>query len=99
MILEVKCKSDLGIKGCDYAASGETPADVLEYLLPHLADTHNLPMPKADEIMNGKSQSLLESNPDPGVDTVVRRLRQTLDIPAPDSLTEHRPTVGRLPNR
>lgn len=103
MTYQVSCNEDLGIEGCDFVASGESPADVLEELLPHLRSAHNLSMPDADTILDGyvREDPFVNGEAAGPVETVVRRLQRALELdePAPAPTNEPVPVLGRLPNR
>lgn len=80
--MRITC-DDLGVKGCDLVAEGETPADVVEQVVEHLRSEHDIDMPDAEGILN---KSILEpthipgAEPDKDVQLVVRRLREKLGI-------------------
>jgi predicted small metal-binding protein len=75
---EVQCSEDLRIEGCDFAARGETPGEAAEEMVEHLRETHDLDMPDAEAIMEGKIDEARMM--DEETETVVERLREALGI-------------------
>ena len=103
MTYQVSCAADLGIEGCDFVATGDIPAEVLETLLPHLRSKHNLSMPDADAILSDNAWETPFVNGEAAgpVETVVRRLQRIFDVPDEPGMVSIEPgmTLGRLPNR
>jgi predicted small metal-binding protein len=91
MTYEIQCEQDLGIQGCDFVARGDVAGDVVDQVVTHVRRAHNVKMPDADEIMRGEpSANPLAPGMDKGASTVVRRLREALNLepdgsPTPDS--------------
>lgn len=50
-MVELSCE-ELGIADCDYVATGETAGDVVDDMIEHLEDHHDLDLPDPDVIMS-----------------------------------------------
>lgn len=99
MTIELSGK-DLGIADCDWSASGETPADVVRQVVEHLRQEHDIDMPSAEAIIEGKAtEEPIMKSADETVRLVVRRLHADLDLPSPDTGTETRPAVRKVTGR
>ena len=73
--------NELGIKDCDFTASGETAGDVVIEVVKHLRAEHDIDMPDTDVILAGKvSQDPTKKKVDPAVALVVDRLIEALNI-------------------
>jgi predicted small metal-binding protein len=97
--IELRCK-DLGIADCDWTATGETPADVLEQAVAHLEDDHGLAMPEPEAILEGElTQQPFAPELDKATRTVVVRMQEALDIVPPDTPTDASPAIGKLTPR
>jgi predicted small metal-binding protein len=53
MAKEISC-DELGIVGCDFIARGETAGDVVEQVVQHLHSEHDIDLPDADAILEGR---------------------------------------------
>ena len=100
MTMKVSCK-ELGIEGCDYSAKGKTAGDVVEKMVEHLHDQHDIRMPDAEVIMQGE---VIEDPIDviePDTALVVQRLKETLNIEPPEGPDMPIPpaAIGRPPTR
>ncbi|MGD8623912.1 MAG: DUF1059 domain-containing protein [Anaerolineae bacterium] len=84
MTIKLDCH-ELGIENCDWTASGETPAGVVEEAVAHLRQKHDLEMPDAEIILEGKvdDDPLLTTAPKP-VRLIVERLKEKLDMVPPE---------------
>jgi predicted small metal-binding protein len=72
---------DLGIKNCDWVASGDTPADVVKEAVAHLRHEHGLDMPDAELIMEGKDDDdPIFTTASEAVQLVVKRLDEKLHL-------------------
>ena len=91
--------SELGIQDCDFTAHGETASDVVGQVVEHLRTEHGIDMPDAELIMSGDLNQSIMPPTDPGVEMIVDRLKETLNIVPPGSATEARPAIGRTPTR
>jgi predicted small metal-binding protein len=89
---------ELGIKDCDFVASGETAGDVVREVVEHLRAEHDLDMPDADLIMAGEVKEDPFGIVDPGVTLVVERLTKALDIVPVERPESPKPSVGRTPS-
>lgn len=99
MTIELSGK-DLGIGNCEWSATGETPADVVEQVVKHLRKEHNIDMPAADMIMRGRvSENPLMSDADASVKLIVRRLYSELDLPVTDTPPEELPAARQVTGR
>lgn len=85
MVREIRCDQDLGIQDCSFVARGATPGDVVEHMVEHLRQNHDLDTPEADEILEGDYNLQLL---DDGVRLVIERLNQALDIEPLDEGTD-----------
>lgn len=94
MTTKINC-ADLGVKDCDYTASGEAPIDALEDMLEHLQSQHDLDLPNADFILSGERIKSSEQEVEPGVEVIVKRLREVLQINETESEEQPQPTIGR----
>jgi predicted small metal-binding protein len=87
MAREVTCR-DLGIADCDEVFRGETAADVVAQVREHLEEHHDIDIPSADVVLqtgtfpNWKAlaESILNMGYDEGTTTIVRRLREELNV-------------------
>jgi predicted small metal-binding protein len=79
-MMKIDCH-ELGFKDCDWHASGETPAGVVEEAVAHLRQKHDLDMPDPEIILEGKvdDDPLLTTATEP-VRLVVERLKGKLDL-------------------
>jgi predicted small metal-binding protein len=99
MAIELSGK-DLGVAGCDWSASGETPADVLEQLVDHLRHEHDINLPDAETILEGKAiEDLLMEGADEATELIVRRIYAELDMPSPDSEPDSQPAISQVTGR
>lgn len=97
MTKRISC-SELGVKDCEFTASGETVEDVVEEMVEHLRDTHDMDMPDADAIMTGKvGEGPLESMDDAS-GLVVQRMIEKLNILPDEESDLPKPTIGRTSN-
>ena len=71
---------ELGIHDCDFHASGETAGDVVRQVVDHLRDEHNVGMPDAEVILEGRTTEQPLAEADPGVVLVAERLISALNI-------------------
>ena len=94
---EIHCKEDLRVEGCDRVFRGETPIAVVEEIVQHLRDEHDLELPDADAIVEGKvdAASILEGPMDPGAQVVLERLREKLGLQPREGPGEPRPSIGK----
>jgi predicted small metal-binding protein len=87
--------SELGIKGCDFVATGETAGDVVKAVVDHLRAEHDIDMPDADVILAGElSEEPLEMA-DPAAKVIVERLAEALDIVPVGEAETPKPSIGR----
>lgn len=77
MSYEIQGEEDLGIADCDFVAHGETPADVVEQVVEHLQDEHDIDMPDLDAILENEVEAALLPE---SVRLVVARLQEALNI-------------------
>lgn len=78
MAMRIRCADDLHVKGCDFVVHGEGPVELVEKVVEHLQEDHDIEMPDAETIVTG---DLDEPTLDPNVRIIIRRLRAALDIP------------------
>jgi predicted small metal-binding protein len=97
MSMEISCSEDLGIKDCECVARGETAGSVVEEIVEHLRDEHDLDLPDAEAILTGTidEKYVIEGPMDPGTRMVLERLQEKLGLQPKEGLTEPRPTIGR----
>jgi predicted small metal-binding protein len=76
---KVKC-SELGILDCDFTATGETAGDVVEQVVEHLNEEHDLDMPDADMILTGKVDEGTLKMLKPAAVLVIERLTEALNL-------------------
>ena len=79
MTKKVECK-ELGIKDCDFSASGETAGDVVREMVEHLRTEHSIDMPDADVILAGEVKEDPLELVDADVALVVKRLKEALNL-------------------
>lgn len=80
MGFEVSC-SDLGIHDCDWVATGETAGEVVEQVVRNVRKEQKIRMPDAEAILSGDAyDSPLDESLDPAVTTIIRRLREELNL-------------------
>ncbi len=81
MAIELTC-DELGVKGCDLTAIGDTPGEIVRQVVEHLESEHGIDLPDVDAIL--KETTIVEDFVDEGYDRdaiiVVRRLRERLGI-------------------
>jgi predicted small metal-binding protein len=94
MTIELSC-SELGIHNCDWVARGATAGEVVEQVVQHLSRHQNINMPDPDAIVEGWVFDDPMDTPDPEVATIVRRLREKLNLQG----TEGTGDIGPLPGR
>lgn len=97
MTKRVEC-SELGVKDCDFAVSGETAGDVVKQVVEHLRAEHDMDMPAADVILAGKMRDDPVEMVDPAAALVVTRLKEALNIVPPDGPEMPRPRAGTTPS-
>jgi len=98
MTIEISC-SDLGIHDCDWVAAGETAGDVVEQVVQHVRKQHKINVPDAETFMEGDFfEDPIGGTPDPGSATIVRRLREELNLQETGTGTTPKagPVAGRL---
>lgn len=99
MAIELSGK-DLGVAGCDYTASGETPADVVDQMAEHLRKKHDIDMPGTQTIMEGRtSDNPIIEGTDDRVALIIRRMHSELDIPRSADGPDAEPAVGQVTGR
>ena len=97
--MKVNCRK-LGVEDCDWVARGETPADVVEEVVGHLRSEHGLDMPDTEKILGADfSADPLETDLEPGIMTLVTRLREELNIVPPETAPEAGPAVAQVTSR
>ncbi len=67
---------ELGIANCDFVAQGESEGEVVEQVVQHLRQDHNVAMPDAEVILQQNAHFFQ----DEAVQAVVRRLRDHLNL-------------------
>jgi predicted small metal-binding protein len=73
--------SALGVENCNYVARGEAAADVVEDMVEHLEDEHDIDMPDTEDIMQGIDvEDYVFDTGDPAAALIVRRMREILNI-------------------
>ncbi len=95
MAIKLVC-DELGVVDCDFVAQGEAPGDVVEELVAHLREAHDLDMPDADEILEDDFQDEVAADLDPAVLTVVKRLREELDLNPIKGPLDASASIGKL---
>lgn len=85
---EVSC-ADLGVADCDYVARGEAAEDVVDEMLEHLEEEHDMDVPSSDVVLDTYPdddtfiQELAEvfsGEPDQETQIVLERLRDELNL-------------------
>ncbi len=91
-MIEVTGK-ELGIENCSFTARGKTAGDVLESMFDHLESEHDMHMPDVKETLEMYQTDIeafdfrraavvnAEMPLDEGVQLVIRRLKEKLDLP------------------
>jgi predicted small metal-binding protein len=92
--MKVKC-SQLGIEDCDFVAEGETAGDVVKKVVKHLRSEHQVDMPDADLITEGRMEEEPLEMADPAAKVVVERLTKALDIVPEEESEMPEPSIGR----
>jgi predicted small metal-binding protein len=98
MMKKIEC-SELGIQDCDFTASGETAGDVVEQVVQHLRDEHDIDMPDADVILEGKVKEDPLASVEPDVALVIQRLTEALNIMPPEEPDMPEPPITRTTPR
>lgn len=68
---------ELNVTGCTFVAEGETAADILQQMIEHLEEEHELQLPNAEAILSGKVE---ETDLTHGSRLVLERIRERLDL-------------------
>lgn len=92
MTKELKC-DDLKVKDCDFTVRGESAREVIEQAVEHLRQDHDMMLPDAQTILDGKNLESLREE----VRLVVARMRETLDILGKPETPETGPVTGTPP--
>ena len=95
MAKEIRC-DELGIAGCDFVARGETVGDVVEQVVQHLHSEHDIELPDADAILEGRvgdNPNIVGSKQE---FLIIERLRESLDIEPMGGSVPPKPATGRL---
>jgi len=87
---------ELGIQDCDFVATGDTAGDVVEQVVNHLRDEHDIDMPDAEVILQGEVVENPLSESDPAVELVVERLTSALNIVTPQETEKEQPHIPRV---
>jgi predicted small metal-binding protein len=98
MAKEISC-DELGIVGCDFIARGETAGDVVEQVVQHLHSEHDIDLPDADAILEGRvgdNPNVVGSKEE---FLIIERLRESLDIEPMEGTIPPKPAAGQLPSR
>ena len=98
MAVQISC-SDLGIQGCNFSATGETPGQVIREVVEHVQAEHNINLPDTNTILDGKIQVDYFGGNDPGAEIIVKRLIEKLDTYPPSGPDLPAPSIGRTPNQ
>jgi len=96
MTKELGC-SELGVKDCDFVASGETVSDVVEEMVGHLREEHDIEMPDAKTILKGDVTDESPEMADEATELIVNRMIEKLEITPPDTPEPPEPSIGKLP--
>ena len=92
--------SELGVKDCEFVASGMTVNDVVEEMVEHLREEHDIKMPDAKMILNGDVGVDTPEMADKATELIVNRMIEKLEInPPPDTPEPPEPTIDKLPPR
>ena len=83
---------DLGVVDCDYVARGEDAKAVVEDMVAHLEEEHDIDMPDPEVILDPdrkegvltKIADALAGGRDRGTELLIQRLRTALDIKTED---------------
>ena len=94
----IEC-SELGIKDCDFVASGETAGDVVRQIVSHLREEHDIRLPNADQILSGEDRADPLGPVDPAAALIVERLTEALDLRPLEGPAEPGPSIGRTVSR
>jgi predicted small metal-binding protein len=97
MVMEIRCEEDLGVKDCGCVARGETAGPIVEEIVQHLQDEHDLDLPDAEAILTDTVDEtyVIEGPMDPGTRLVLERLQEKLGLQPKEGPTEPRPTIGK----
>jgi predicted small metal-binding protein len=92
-MVELSCE-EIGIADCDYVARGETAGDIVDDMVEHLEDQHDIALPDPDDIMSYASgdEDLDALDLDIGLSEeariVTERIRNELNPAGPDDEVE-----------
>lgn len=73
---ELRC-SELTVADCDYVARGETTGDVLEDIIEHLDEEHDVELPDAEDIID---DAVDEDELDGEARVIVNRIQERMAI-------------------
>jgi predicted small metal-binding protein len=94
MTKKLSC-SELGVTDCEFTASGETVGNVVEEMVAHLRDKHEINLPDADDILTGEMEEDPLENLDRTSSLVVRRMIEKLEIDSEDNPDLPKPIIGK----
>lgn len=92
MSLRVRGSDDLGVVGCDYVATGESPGDVAQDMIEHLRSEHDVDMPDADRVTSDEEIETSTA----GAHVIVKRLRNALDISGVVTTVDQEPVTDTV---
>lgn len=97
MAYVIRGGEDLGIAGCEYVASGETPGDVVRDVKEHLKDEHNVDLPETEAILEGREfdETVIGASEDANI--IVRRLREALAVGGDEDVSSDEPGTSVPP--
>jgi predicted small metal-binding protein len=97
MAMQISC-NELGIQGCNFVASGATPGEVIRKVVDHVRARHDVDLPDADAILDGRLRDTPMEGANPGAETIVKRLAEKLDTAPPAGPDAPGTALGRMPN-
>ena len=77
MTKEIRCEEDLGIPDCDLVVRSEVPGEIVNEVVDHLRENHDMDLPSAEAIIAGEVE---EADVDEKVWLVVKRLDEELNL-------------------
>ncbi|MFQ5796777.1 MAG: DUF1059 domain-containing protein [Candidatus Bipolaricaulia bacterium] len=89
MAQEVRCE-ELGIVGCDFVACAKIPGEVVEKVVEHLQEEHDMDMPDTNAILKGTVE---DTETERKVRLVVERLREAMNLSEVGMSDVESPTV------
>lgn len=98
MTKEIGC-GELGIQGCNYTASGDTPEEVVRKMVEHLRSEHEIDMPDAGAILTDTVGDDPLEDVGKGAALIIQRMTEKLNIVPGIKSKPARPIIDKFPRK